>query len=61
VNKRKTTYAVLFVIGLGLLPLGISGNTAFLGVAVVFFIAGAAGLARENRTARERNGDEGAT
>jgi hypothetical protein len=45
VNKRRAAYAVLFVIGLGLLPLGISGNTAFLGLAVVFFLAGAAGLA----------------
>jgi hypothetical protein len=48
-SKRKPAYAAFFVIGLGLLPLAIAGNNAFWGVAVVFFVVGAAGLAGEKR------------
>jgi hypothetical protein len=54
--KRKPAYAALFVIGLAFIPLGIAENTVFLGVGVVFFIVGAAGMAKE-RKASERDSD----
>jgi hypothetical protein len=60
-NKRKPAYGALFIIGLALLPLAISGNTAFWGVSVVFLVVGAAGLARDKKAARQDNGDPGAT
>ena len=57
--KRKPAYAAFLVIGLGLIPLAIAGNTAFLGVSVTFLVIGAAGLIKERRSAessRDRSG-----
>jgi hypothetical protein len=60
-NRRKPAYAALVVIGLALIPLAITGNPAFWGVSVVFFVLGAAGLAREKKAARKDKDDQGAT
>jgi hypothetical protein len=57
-SKRKPAFGALLIIGLGLLPIAISGNTAFGGVAAAFFVIGAAGLVNERR---RKDGERGRT
>jgi hypothetical protein len=52
-KKRKPAYAGLFALGLGLMAIGLSVNIAFLGAGAVFFIIGAAGLAKERRSGKD--------
>jgi hypothetical protein len=55
-KKRKPAYAALFVLGLGLMAIALSVNIAFIGAGAVFFIIGAAGMAKERRA--DRDSDE---
>ncbi len=58
-RKRPPRYKAFFALGLVFLILGIGNNTAFIGVGAVFFIIGAAGLAKERKARQDQDEQSG--
>ncbi len=54
-GKKLTPLAALIPIGLGLIALGISTNTAFIGAGALFVIIGVVNLVRHRKSRRPQD------